>query len=84
MLGVLLAAQEDPQAQEEVKDLDDDMIVDNILVYWFAAYDTTSTTLTWILKLLIDNPEVFRRVQVKLASEHRKEYLLLYILKFSA
>jgi hypothetical protein len=59
-----------------VKDLDDDMIVDNLLVYWFAAYDTTSTTLTWILKLLIDNPEVSRRVQVTLVSKHKDKTVL--------
>lgn len=65
MLGVLLAAQEDPQAREEIKDLDQDTIADNLILYWCAAYDTTSTSLSWILKFLVDYPEAFRRVQVR-------------------
>jgi cytochrome P450 len=65
MLGVLLAAQDDPQASEEVQEFDLNMIADNLLFFWLASYDTTSTTLTWIPKLLLENPEAFRRVQVK-------------------
>lgn len=64
MLGILLAAKDDPQARQEVKDLDDEMIVDNLQHYWFAAYETTSTSLTWIMKILVDYPDIFRRVQV--------------------
>lgn len=65
ILGVLSAAQEDPQARAEVKDLDDETISDNLVMVWFGAYDTTSTTLTWVLKFINDNPDVFRKLQVR-------------------
>jgi cytochrome P450 len=71
VLGVLLEAQADPQVRKEVKDLDIDFIAAQILLLWFAAYETTANTLIWILKFLFDNPEVFKRVQVR--PRHCKE-----------
>lgn len=65
MLGDLLAAQKDPQAREEVGDIGDDMIADNLIFLWVAAYETTSITLTWVLKLLNDHPDILNRIQVR-------------------
>jgi cytochrome P450 len=67
ILGVLLAAKEDPASREEVKDLDDDTIADNLVLMWFGSFDTTSTTLTWLLKLLNEYPECAKKVQVRTA-----------------
>lgn len=64
-LAAMLEAQEDPQVREEVEDFDDNGIADNLVQFWFGANETTSTTLTWVLKYLVEYPEVFRRVQVR-------------------
>ncbi|CAM6100995.1 unnamed protein product [Calypogeia fissa] len=65
MLGVLLAAKDDPNAQEDVKALDEESVLDNLVGMWFGFYETTSTTLTWVLKFLAEYPEVFQRVQAE-------------------
>lgn len=64
MLGTLLAAKDDPEAPKDVKDLDEDAVLDNLVGMWFGFYETTSATLVWILKFLAEYPEVCRRVQV--------------------
>lgn len=63
--GALLATRDDPEGREELKHLDDVTLAENMFLINAAAYDTTSTTLVWILKYLIDYPEVFRRCQVR-------------------
>jgi cytochrome P450 len=80
VLGVLLAAQGDPQAPEDVKNMDINFIVAQIILVWFAAYDTTATTLTWTLKFLLDYPETFQRVQVMklMLLAQQCGYLLMY------
>jgi (+)-abscisic acid 8'-hydroxylase len=35
------------------------------VVFYFGLYDTTRTSLLWILKFLVDNPDVFRRIQAE-------------------
>lgn len=63
--GALLAARADPEGRKELKDLDDHTLAENMFVLNFAAFDTTSINLVWILKLLLDHPDVFRRIQVR-------------------
>lgn len=64
LLGDLLAAGEDEEARKDGKDLSYDMIVDNTVMLLFAAFDTTSNTLLWIIKIMNDYPDIFRRLQV--------------------
>jgi cytochrome P450 len=65
MLGVLLAAKEDPNSHEVVRNLTDDHIADNLVVMWFGSYDTTSKSLIWTIKYLNDCPEVAKKVKVR-------------------
>jgi cytochrome P450 len=64
IIAHILAAKQDPEARQEIKDLDDEAIFENMLAMWFGFIATTSITLTWILKCLADNPDVYRRIQV--------------------
>jgi cytochrome P450 len=65
ILGVLLAHKDNPQAKAEVQGLDDDMIADNLVLMWFGSYDTTSTTIIWVLKFLNDHPDCSKKVKVR-------------------
>lgn len=66
IMGALLSAHDNEEVQEQLKDFDDDWIVDNSMIILFGAYESTAMTLTWVLKLLIDHPDVFRRIQVRI------------------
>ncbi|CAM6093676.1 unnamed protein product [Calypogeia fissa] len=32
---------------------------------WFAAFETSTTTMTWALKYLVDCPDAFKRIQAE-------------------
>ena len=55
MLDLLVSASE---GGGEGKPLDDDEIISNCLIFLFAAYDTTSLTLTCASHLLATNPHI--------------------------
>jgi len=62
LLGFLLAAR-DPETGEA---LDDALLRDQILMTFFAGFETTSTALTWLWILLARHPEVEARVHAEL------------------
>ncbi|CAM6099681.1 unnamed protein product [Calypogeia fissa] len=64
-LGALLAAKNDPEARPEVKDLDDNSLLENLVGMWIGASETTAVTLTWTLKFLEDHPNICLRVQAE-------------------
>ncbi|CAM6129500.1 unnamed protein product [Calypogeia fissa] len=63
--AALLAGRDDPDCREQLKDFDDNALAENIFLLNFTAHDTNSTTLLWILKFLVDYPDVFRRLQAE-------------------
>ena len=46
------------------EELSDEQIADNIIGVIFAARDTTASVMTWILKYLVENPNVLEAVTV--------------------
>lgn len=62
LLGLLLAAR-DPETGEG---LSDELLRDQILITFFAGFETTSTALTWVWVLLARHPEVERRLHAEL------------------
>ncbi len=62
LLSVLLAAR-DPESGEA---LDDALLRDQILMTFFAGFETTSTALTWVWILLGQHPDVEGRVHAEL------------------
>ncbi|CAM6105438.1 unnamed protein product [Calypogeia fissa] len=63
--AALLAGRDDPDCREQLKDFDDNVLAENIFLLNFTAHDTNSMTLLWILKFLVDYPDVFRRLQAE-------------------
>ncbi len=62
LLGSLLAAR-DPTTGES---LDDSLLRDQILMTFFAGFETTSTALTWLWILLAQHPEVEAKLHAEL------------------
>jgi cytochrome P450 len=62
LLSLLINAR-DPETGES---LDDAMLRDQLLITFFAGFETTSTALTWTWILLAGHPEVERRVHEEL------------------
>jgi cytochrome P450 len=62
LLGMFLAAR-DPETGEG---LDEALLRDQILMTFFAGFETTSTALTWVWILLARHPDVERRLHAEL------------------
>jgi cytochrome P450 len=62
LLSLLLAAR-DPETGEG---LDDTLLRDQILMTFFAGFETTSTALTWVWIMLARHPEVEQRLHAEL------------------
>jgi cytochrome P450 len=62
LLGLLLGAR-DPETGEG---LDDALLRDQILMTFFAGFETTSTALAWVWILLARHPEVEQRLHAEL------------------
>lgn len=60
LLGVLLKSRDEKAAT--IYQLSDTQIADNIIGVIFAAHDTTSSVLTWVLKYLHDNEDLLEAV----------------------
>ena len=58
MLGAMLAA-EDPETGERLTETE---VKDNVMTFFFAGQETTSSTMTWVLYLLSQSPEWRERV----------------------
>ncbi|CAM6126886.1 unnamed protein product [Calypogeia fissa] len=61
ILRTILEAREIAEGSDELKYYDED----SISMRWFAAFKTTATTLTWILKFLVDYPDVLKKIQAE-------------------
>ncbi len=62
LMGLLMAAR-DPETGEA---LSDSLLRDQILMTFFAGFETTSTALTWTWLLLAEHPEVEQRMHAEL------------------
>jgi cytochrome P450 family 26 subfamily A len=67
VIDIMLAPTKDDAGQEIL--LDNDEIFDTLVVLLFAGSDTSTCTMTWVLKFLCENPNVLDRL--------RKEHLKL-------
>ena len=65
MFQTMLTAIQDPNSRESVRKMDDATLLDNLLGMWFGFFETNSTNLVWILKYLLDYPEIYQRVKVR-------------------
>ncbi|CAM6126888.1 unnamed protein product [Calypogeia fissa] len=65
ILRTILEAREKAEGSDELKYYDEDSIIDEMVGAWFAAFKTTATTLTWILKFLVDYPDVLKKIQAE-------------------
>lgn len=59
LLRLMLAAQEgDDDAKRKVAKLSDEEIVDELIMFFLAGHETTSTTLTWLVVYVTQHPSV--------------------------
>ncbi|CAM6109449.1 unnamed protein product [Calypogeia fissa] len=65
MLTSLLDDREKARDSDEMKDYHDYNMIDDMVGTWFGAFKTSATTMTWTLKFLVDNPDIFRRMQAE-------------------
>ena len=68
ILSVLLQPKSIQSGDEEPSFFDDEEIIDTLLVFIFAASDTSSCTMTWIMKKLVEDCDIFN----KLKKEHEQ------------
>lgn len=64
-LGALLLNARDP---ETARGLDDEAIIDNLMTFASAGHETTALALAWTLALLVEHPEIGRRVCAEVAA----------------
>jgi cytochrome P450 len=67
VLGMLLAARDEPGNESASASLSSQEILDNCLVIFLAGHDTSATALTWWLGLMAAHPQIAARVREEIA-----------------